>query len=401
MNKGRVKITIGLSVLLAGGYGVFSEQNAISSSNAVVSAYVVVVRTPIDGVVQALPSAPNLHVRPGQSLGYIENARVDEQHLENLRVIEERARSEADAMVIEQSALGLQQKELLARARAHAKAVSGRIQLKLLGEQRVLLVKQAAEKQASLDLERGRKLREGGIIADADLQRLQTQYEIATKETQAQQAAVSEERAEADSAAQGIFIEPGYSDIDYSRQRADEIGLRLADIEHSLAALQIQAQSAKEDLDKESQRAQLMSRADLVSPISGLLWKLDAMNGERVGTGDSVAEFVDCEQAFVLVEIPQDRVPELTLGGQARVRLSGETEQRLGVVASLTVDPRKDENQKLAALPASELKEELTIVRVDLNPGDFHGECLVGRTARVQLSTSGSSIISPWLRRNF
>ena len=94
-------------------------------------------------------------------------------------------------------------------------------------------------------------------------------------------------------------------------------------------------------------------------------------------------------------------MPELTLGGQARVRLSGETEQRLGVVASLTVDPRKDENQKLAALPASELKEELTIVRVDLNPGDFHGECLVGRTARVQLSTSGSSIISPWLRRNF
>ena len=309
MNKGRVKITIGLSVLLAGGYGVFSEQNAISSSNAVVSAYVVVVRTPIDGVVQALPSPPNLHVRPGQSLGYIENARVDEQHLENLRVIEERARSEADAMVIEQSALGLQQKELLARARAHAKAVSGRIQLKLLGEQRVLLVKQAAEKQASLDLERGRKLREGGIIADADLQRLQTQYEIATKETQAQQAAVSEERAEADSAAQGIFIEPGYSDIDYSRQRADEIGLRLADIEHSLAALQIQAQSAKEDLDKESQRAQLMSRADLVSPISGLLWKLDAMNGERVGTGDSVAEFVDCEQAFVLVKFRRTECP--------------------------------------------------------------------------------------------
>jgi multidrug resistance efflux pump len=66
---------------------VFSEQNFVSSSNAVVSAYVVVVRTPIDSLVQALPAAPNLHVQRGQNLGYVENSPVDEQHLENLRVI--------------------------------------------------------------------------------------------------------------------------------------------------------------------------------------------------------------------------------------------------------------------------------------------------------------------------
>ena len=37
MNKGRLKITLGLSVLLVGGYGLFSEQNFVSSSNAVVA----------------------------------------------------------------------------------------------------------------------------------------------------------------------------------------------------------------------------------------------------------------------------------------------------------------------------------------------------------------------------
>jgi hypothetical protein len=45
MNKGRLKITLGLSVLFVGGYGLFSEQNFVSSSNAVVSTSVVVVRT--------------------------------------------------------------------------------------------------------------------------------------------------------------------------------------------------------------------------------------------------------------------------------------------------------------------------------------------------------------------
>lgn len=136
-----MKLTVGLSVLLAGCYGVFSEQNFVSSSNAVVSAYVVVVRTPIDGLAQALPAAPNLHVQRDQNLGYVENPCVDRQHLENLRVIEERARSEAEAMLTEQAALRQQQKQLLARAHAHAKAVCNRIQLDLLGDERVLLAK--------------------------------------------------------------------------------------------------------------------------------------------------------------------------------------------------------------------------------------------------------------------
>jgi multidrug resistance efflux pump len=181
-----VKITVGLSVLMVGGYGLFSEQNFVSSSNAVVSAYVVAVRTPIDGLVQGLPAAANLRVQRGQNLGYVENPRVDQQHLENLRVIEERARSEADALLIEQASLQQQQKELLARAQAHAKAVANRIQLDLLADERVLLARQTAVKQAALDLERARQLRASGIIADADFERRQTQYDIAVKEAQAQ-----------------------------------------------------------------------------------------------------------------------------------------------------------------------------------------------------------------------
>jgi hypothetical protein len=256
-----------------------------------------VIRTPIDGLVHLLPATPNLRARQGQNLGYVENPRVDPQHLENLRVIEERARSEAEGMLTERASLRQQQRELLTRAQAHASAVSHRIQLDLLGDQRVLLARKAAEKQEALDLERGCKLRAAGIIANADFDRLQTQYDIAVKEAQAQEAAVSAAQAEVDSAAEGIFIEPGYNEIDYSRQRFDDIRLRLAAIDYSLAALQIQAQAAKEDLDKETQHAQLMTRADLVSPISALLWKLDATNGGRVGTGDAWARPYDRRNA--------------------------------------------------------------------------------------------------------
>jgi multidrug resistance efflux pump len=307
--KSHLKLGIGLTVLLAGAYGILSEQNYVSSSDAVVSAYVVVVRTPIDGIVQNLPASTNLHVREGQTLGHVENPRVDQQHLENLRVVEERTRSEADALAIEHTTLEQERRELLGRTHAHAKAVSDRIQHNILQNERLLLARQAAEKQAALDLDRGRKLRASGIIADADFDRLQTQYDIAIKEAQAQQAVVSAVHDEATSAAKGIYIEPGDNEVDYSRQRYDEVGLRLADIDRALAAQQIQANAAREDLDKETYHSELMTRADLTSPISGLLWKIDAVNGERVGTGDSLAEFVDCDKALSSSKFPKTGSP--------------------------------------------------------------------------------------------
>jgi multidrug resistance efflux pump len=68
-------------VLLAGTYGILSERNFISTNDAVVSAYVVVVRTPIDGIVQGLLPASNLRVRQGQSLGHVEDSPFDQQGL--------------------------------------------------------------------------------------------------------------------------------------------------------------------------------------------------------------------------------------------------------------------------------------------------------------------------------
>ncbi len=48
--KLRWKLVAGIAVLGMGLYGVLSEQNYVSAPNAVVSAYVVSVRTPIDGI---------------------------------------------------------------------------------------------------------------------------------------------------------------------------------------------------------------------------------------------------------------------------------------------------------------------------------------------------------------
>ena len=403
-----LKIGVGVVLVFAGGYGIFSEQQSVTSTNAIVSAYVMSVRTPIDGVVSGLP-AVGVRISSGEPIGRVDNLRADMEHLQDLRAVEAQAQSGADAVEVERGLLEAQRQRLLARAGAHSEAVAARLEQQIVQAGRLLAARQAAVRQAVADLERGHQLHLAGILADAEFEKLQTVRDVAVQEEAAQEADIATLRLEAASARKGLLSEPGVNnDVAYSRQRADEVNLLLAESNRARTAFQEQASVAHANVDSETQRTELLRKAELVSPLTGLLWRLDAVSGERVATGDSVAELVDCRDSFVLAEVSQDRVPDIAVGGQARFRLSGEMEERTGTVLGVSGDPQKDDNRKLAAFPIQDTSERLATVRIGLaarearlTARDSQDSCLVGRTARVLLPTNGSNLISHWYRRYF
>jgi multidrug resistance efflux pump len=395
------KIAASFAILAAGSYGIFSDTQYISSSDAVVSAYVASVRTPIEGTVRGMPTSPGGAIRAGSPLGRVDNPRVDEQRLQTLRDIANEARNGTASVAEELAAMRGQRYTFVKRAKIHAEAVAARLRLSAIECRRLLAAKSAARHQAFIELNRGRSLHDSGIIADAEIDRLQTQYEVAVHEEEAQRADLAVLRAEEESAKKGILIEPGITDVSYSSQRADEINLRLLDVTRALAAMQSQGLQADADVMKESQRAGLLRSADLTSPMSGIVWKIEAMNGEHVAAGDSVAQIVDCDQQFVLVEVPQERVPDIAFGGIARFRLSGEAVERTGIILSVLGDPKKEADRKLAALPATNKDDSLATLRVAFNNSQISASCNIGRTLRVLLPTNGRGVLARWYRHFF
>ena len=401
-----LKITASVGLLLAGAYGVFSEHEFIASSDALVSAYVVSIRTPIEGTVSGVSMTQGGNVRRGMVLGQVENARVDQQRIQTLRETEEEARLGAEALTSEVAALEGQRRDMLSRAQSHASGVSTRLHLQTMEAERLLAGKRAALDQATADLRRANLLHESGIVSNVDLERAQTQFDMAVHDEAAQRANLLAVRTEADAAAQGVMIEPGVNDSVYSRQRADELNLHLIETRRALANLQAQANLAEADMEKETRRTDLMGHADMVSPISGVVWKVEAANGEQVAAGDSVAQIVDCGEQFVLVEVPQERVPDIVFGGRARLRLSGESAERAGRVLSVVEDPKKEGDRKLAALPAASSADARATVRLGFESGGADKDagqqrCEIGRTARVLLPTNGRSLIARWYRHFF
>ncbi len=88
LNARGIKIAVAASVSLLGLYALFCEQGYVSSSDAVVSAYLLEVRTSIDGDLSGLPSSPGVPVRRGEVLGRVQDPRTDQQSMEALQADE-------------------------------------------------------------------------------------------------------------------------------------------------------------------------------------------------------------------------------------------------------------------------------------------------------------------------
>ena len=401
-----LKLAAAAVVTVLGGYGLLCERGYVASSDAVVSSYVLDVRTPIEGTVTGLPNTAGIAVHRGQVLAHLENSRTDRQQLERLGAEESSANEAAAALAVEQGVLEAQRQSLVQRAGQHSSAIALRLDAQVSEASRILRSDQVVLKQADIDLDRGRKLHDAGIIASADFDKLVSVQQIAREQASAQKDQVQRLRVQSADAARGLYSEPGAgTDVAYSRQRADEIAIRLAEGSRLLSDARARATEAHLALASQTARFNLLQKADLVAPMDGQLWALNSLNGERASTGDTVLSLVDCSHQFLLVRVPQDRLPEIALHQRASFRLSGESTERSGMVLSVSGESGQDPGRKFASVPSAR-GEQLATVVISLDDAavaqaSSPDACTIGRTARVLLPTVPTSTAGRLLRHYF
>ncbi len=292
------------------------------------------------------------------------------------------------------------------RAGEHSSAIASRLDAQVSEASRMLRGDELALEQADIDLDRGRKLHDAGIIASADFDRLVSARRIAVERAGAQKEQVQRLRVQSVDAARGLYSEPGAStDVAYSRQRADEIAIRLAEGSRLLTDARTRVTKAHLALASQTERFALLEKTDLVAPMDGQLWALSSLNGERASTGDTVLSLVDCSRQFLLVTVPQDRVPEIALHQRASFRLAGESTERSGLVLSISGESGQDPRRKFASMPLRN-GEQLATVVIGLDDAaatSLSGpdSCTIGRTARVLLPTIPTSTATRLLRHYF
>jgi multidrug resistance efflux pump len=385
-----VKMGGAVAVLAIGAYAVMAEQVAIATDNAVVSAYSVSLRTPIDGIVEGAPLRIGAPVKAGDRLAEVSNNLIDDQRLIDLRERLSSARARLAGIVAQEGALRAIRDDLEQRSQAYIEASAARMSGSIAEAEHTLEAINERRDQAESNLKRRTSLARTGAASAVDLEKARADFNIATHEAAAQTGRLLSLRAQLDAMQKGVVSEPGSNDVAYSRQRADEISIRLSDLEQAQASANADVAETNARLQSEQARIDKLSFAPMVAPNAGIVWKVAASIGERVRAGDTIAQVVDCAASFIIATVPQNRVPEIQIGGEAEFRLSGDDVRQHGTVRSVMGDATNGD-RNLAAVPF-EQKDATATVRIDIPPGE--GECLVGRTVRLLLPSSGHDLLA-------
>jgi multidrug resistance efflux pump len=390
-----VKFGGAIAVLALGAYAVISDQIAIATDNAVVSAYSIALRTPIDGVVGASPLRVGDRVNRDALLAEVSNNRVDNQRLVDLREHLTEARARLAATTSMKASLETIRTDLQERSEAYMKASASRLAGTAAEAQNALAALYTHREQAKRNLDRRSTLAQSGTASAADLDKARSEFEIVSAEAEAQRGRLESVFAQLAAVNNGVVSEPGSNDVAYSRQRADEVAIRLAELDQQRALTFADIEETSARLASEQARIDKLQSASMIAPSSGMVWRLGASAGERVGVGETIAQIVDCDSAFIIARVPQNRVPEIEVGSEAEFRLSGDELKRHGRVLTVTGDATAGD-RNLAAVPFDE-KGSTATVRIAMDAID--GQCFVGRTARVLLPSKGRGLISRLIGR--
>ncbi|MBX5471976.1 MAG: efflux RND transporter periplasmic adaptor subunit [Acetobacteraceae bacterium] len=389
-----VKITITALLMASAIFAILLNNAVVYSNNAVISAYTVSIRAPIGGYLSGPQVRVGDSVSSGSILARITNPRIDNQRLVDLKQLSIRQQSDLDAYKAERDRLISLRNSLLQRGSEYEKAEVE--YFKKRSEEAAFLFqsKEEQRRQALRDLTRNDILSKQGWVSVSELERRKSTFDIAKYEAEAQLAEVGTLQIQAEAARRGLFLENGQNDVPYSVQRADEVSLRIAEIEREISLLQTTQNETLARLAEEENRVELLRSATLIAPSTGMVWKLGASDGELVAIGDTISELVDCGDVFILAKVPQSRFGDIIIGSVARYRFSGETNRHVGQVTAVTGELSLAGDRNLAATPTAE-RSPTAIVRIKIGPSEnVAGKCTVGRTVNVWMPVSNGSLMA-------
>ena len=387
-----VKMTAAVAILAVVAVEELGGALTLQSAHAVVSAPRISLRTPIAGVVAGGALRLGASLAEGAAVVRIANPRLSYRTRDGLRAREAILAAQYAAGEVRRAALAAMHRALTDRADLHAQIMGSRLDADIANADAILAIRISQQVLAQRDFARRRLLAATGVVPPAELERSESAFAIAASAVDAQIAARDSLHAQRAAIAKGVFAEPGANEASYAAQRADEVWLRLAELDQAQASLQSELAEAQMQSGQEAEELGRLGAITIVSPVDALVWRSGAAPGDVVASGDVVAELVDCGRVVVVAPLAQADSGSVEIGGTARILLAGERQPRRGKVLAQLAEPALSGDMRLAALPAAGRSPEVAVlISLDDIP---QGECLAGRSAKVRLPRSDGTMLT-------
>src|SRR5260370_25559014 len=324
VNARLLRLLIGVVLVCSAAWYIYLYAFNKVSIAGVVNAPLLTIVSQIDGRINQGAAAQGEAVIAGQALALVINDRVDDRTVVDLGRSLDGAREKLTglrASIDDLSGIG---GTLARRGREYQTALADRLEQEVKEAEAALASARLSESQAGDALKRG-----GGLIQQSTISRvaydgLSYAYQRATADVGRTAARLARIRSDLASAREGVFLgDSNSSDVPYSRQRLDEVNIRLAGLHNDERAMLATIAELEAKQRAEVTRNARMSAQELAAPVDGVVWRSTVAQGTEILRGAPLFQVIDCRPVYVAPPTRERFFEALRPGDRVRVALEG------------------------------------------------------------------------------
>jgi multidrug efflux pump subunit AcrA (membrane-fusion protein) len=391
------RAVFGSALLLVAAYAFAPHITHRISTDAVVTADLVTLLAPIDGLAAPGLPAQGTRLPAGRELPLVVNLQAEMRELHRLRHEIASAEARRQALAELRGELARRRAELEARSARHAAASLARIAAEIAEAEAELSGRTAARERAAAERQRAEELRAGQVLPAAELEARRARLAEAVAAEDAARARIARLRVEQAAMREGLTLRDGHNDVPYSRQQAERLAVDLAVLEERIADLVSRIATLREALAVEER--QHVDRVRFVHPLEApmLVWARHVAPGTPVRAGQPVLDLVSCADLVVEVALPDSAFGAVEPGMPAQLLFRGGIALE-GRVRELRGAGTRGRETPRAALLSGETRPRSSVLvslprdaAERLAPPDHEAEsfCGIGRVAEVRFPARG------------
>jgi hypothetical protein len=294
-------------------------------------------------------------------------------------------RGRVDAIEAEVATLQGQIRDLQERTKKNRVARIDDLNSKLEQANTNLEAARAKEAAANAILERQQKVFSIGWTVKSTVEAAKSTADAAKLDRNAAEKQIATLQVELSAARDGTFLQDAYNDAAYSQQRADQLKLRVADLQaeaqqqnHLLKLLEGDVRQ----LNASGRDAASDFSVPILSPASGIVWSV-INGGQYVRAGDEIARVIDCSELSANATVSAREYAAIKDGDRAVFRQQDQKLPWKGTVAWAGVPASNESAASIPATIAPGLNNLQYSVIVSLDDKSNATNCPAGKFGRV------------------
>jgi biotin carboxyl carrier protein len=313
----------GISILGVGGWTMVDTYVSSEGAPAVINSEVQSVRAPLDGYVSLKALKLGSIIGSGEEIAELRPASSE---------ADGGTESELAALRDEIATMASLVKTLREQSNAYRDARVEQLELEVTQSEAKLEAAKAEEKSQAAIRDRQEQLLASGYALKGTAEAAREASSRAALDRKAAEQALQARGVELDAARKGTFVGDGYNDSFYSRQRADEVELKLIELKAQLARQQARLDSVNGDKTG-AVAGTAGGRVVLRAMGSGRIWNIAVNQGQFVRRGDTLLDIADCGRLLVNASGAKREYAEIRRGDTASFHLDGQDSAWSGAVS--------------------------------------------------------------------